>query len=58
MNGIKYLVDTNCFIYLLDENPNILPFVDDGWAFSYITEMELIGKKGISDREDSVIREM
>jgi len=45
MNGIKYLADTNCFIYLLDENPIILPFVNDGWAFSYITEMELLSKK-------------
>jgi len=33
MNGIKYLADTNCFIYLLDENPLILPFITDSWAF-------------------------
>lgn len=58
MNGIKYLADTNCFIYLLDENPIILPFLSDGWAFSYITEIELLSKKGITSNEDRTIREM
>lgn len=47
MNGIKYLADTNCFIYLLDENPLVLPFVIDGRAYSYITEIELLSKKDI-----------
>lgn len=58
MNGIKYLADTNCFIYLLDENPLILPFANDNWAFSYITEIELLSKKGITKNEDAIIREM
>ncbi|MEP6614106.1 MAG: hypothetical protein ABJA76_19520 [Mucilaginibacter sp.] len=58
MNGIDYVVDTNCFIYLLNENPLILPFTDQGWAFSYITEMELLSKKGMTENEDAVIREM
>jgi predicted nucleic acid-binding protein len=58
MNGIKYVVDTNCFIYLLDENPMMLPFLSDNWAFSYITEIELLSKKGITKEEDFLIREM
>lgn len=58
MNGIKYLADTNCFIYLLDQNPLILPFADDIWAFSYITEIELLSKKGISKIEEITIIEM
>jgi len=58
MNGIKYFADTNCFIYLLDENPLILPFASDSWAFSYITEIELLCKKAISADEDLIIREM
>ncbi|MEO6980215.1 MAG: PIN domain-containing protein, partial [Mucilaginibacter sp.] len=45
-------------IYLLNENPLILPFTDQGWAFSYITEMELLSKKGMTENEDAVIREM
>jgi predicted nucleic acid-binding protein len=58
MNGVKYLADTNCFIYLLDESPLLLPFTDDNWAYSYITEIELLSKKGISRQEETVIREM
>lgn len=58
MNGIKYLADTNCFIYLLDENPLLLPFAENGWAYSFITEMELLSKKKISKKEDSMIRQM
>lgn len=58
MNGIKYLADTNCFIYLLDQNPFILPFAADTWAFSYITEIELLCKKNISKNEEMVIKEM
>ncbi len=58
MSGAKYLADTNCFIYLLSENPILSPFVDDQWAFSYITEMELLSKKAITDYEDALIREM
>ncbi|SER39661.1 hypothetical protein SAMN04488023_108132 [Pedobacter rhizosphaerae] len=44
MNGIKYVADTNCFIYLLEENPLLLPFAEEVWAFSYITEIELLSK--------------
>ncbi|TFF34316.1 PIN domain-containing protein [Mucilaginibacter psychrotolerans] len=58
MNGINYLVDTNCFIYLLDENPIMLPFLEDTWAFSYVTEIELLCKKGISSHEELVIKDM
>ena len=58
MNGIKYLADTNCFIYVLDQNPFILPFTKDTWAFSYITEIELLSKKNISKNEELVINDM
>lgn len=58
MSGINYLADTNCFIYLLDEYPLIKPFADSRWTYSYITEMELLSKKGISPTQDKVIRQM
>lgn len=58
MNGIKYLADTNCFIYLLDENSIVLPFASDIWAFSYITEIELLSKKNLSENEDRLIKQM
>lgn len=58
MNGIEYLADTNCFIYLLDQHPLIEQFTDNRWVFSYITEMELLSKKGITKDQDTVIRAM
>jgi predicted nucleic acid-binding protein len=58
MNGIKYLADTNCFIYLLDENPLILPFISGGWAYSYITEIELLSKRDITTYEENLIKEV
>jgi len=58
MSGIKYLADTNCFIYLLDENPLLLPFASENWAYCYITEIELLSKKDLSSAEESLIREM
>jgi len=58
MSGAKYLVDTNCFVYLLDQNPILLPFAEDDWAFSYITEIELLCKPGMSKHEDSMVRSM
>ncbi len=58
MNGIKYFVDTNCFIYLLDAYPLLTSFAHEGWAFSYITEIELLSKKNIDSNEDLLIRSM
>jgi predicted nucleic acid-binding protein len=58
MSGINYLADTNCFIYLLDENPLLLPFASESWAFSYITEIELLTKKELSSNDDTLIRAM
>jgi len=58
MNGIKYLADTNCFIYLLDAHPAILTFAMEGWAYSYITEIELLSKKDITFGEEQLIHAM
>ncbi len=58
MNGIDYLADTNCFIYLLDKNPILLPFVRSTWAFSYVTEIEILSKQNILPEEDILIRKM
>jgi len=58
MNGIKYVADTNCFIYLLQDNDVLNPFLEEGWAFSFITEIELLSKKGLSSNEDSQIKAM
>lgn len=58
MSGIKYFVDTNCFIYLLEANSLINTFLHDDWAFSYITEIELLCKKSMTHDDDLLIRSM
>lgn len=58
MNGIDYLADTNCFIYLLNENALLAPFAESRWAYSFITEMELLSKKDLTAKEDKTIRAM
>jgi predicted nucleic acid-binding protein len=58
MNGIKYLADTNCFIYLLQDNDVLNPFLDEGWAFSYIAEIELLSKKDLNANEEMQIKAM
>ena len=51
MNGNKYLADTNTFIYLLDKHPVLQPLLESEWMFSFITEIELLGKQNISPVE-------
>ena len=58
MSGISYFADTNCYIYLLDENPLLLPFAEFDWGYSFITEIELLSKRGISMKQDILIRKM
>ncbi|WP_183874772.1 PIN domain-containing protein [Pedobacter sp. AK017] len=58
MNGINYVVDTNCFIYLLSKNPTLLPFLDSKWAYSYMTEIELLCQKTLDKEQEFLIRSM
>lgn len=43
--AIKYLADTSAFIYLLNKHPAIKPLLDAEWGYSFITRIELLGKK-------------
>jgi len=58
MNGNSYLADTNCFIYLLDEHPLLEPFTESKWAYSYITHLELLSKKALTTKQDTLIRQV
>lgn len=58
MTGINYVVDTNCFIYLLNKNPALLPFLKSKWAYSYITEIELLCQKDLNKDTEFLIRSM
>lgn len=58
MSGIDYLVDTNIFIFLLEENELVLPFVNDNWNYSYITELELLGNNKNTKAHNKVIKQL
>jgi predicted nucleic acid-binding protein len=51
MNGDKYLADTNTFIYLLNRHPSLRSLLESQWQFSFIPEIELLGKPDISLQE-------
>ena len=51
MIGSELLVNTNTFIYLLNKHPALEPFLEKNWFFSFITELELLGKPGITQSE-------
>ena len=56
MSGIEYLIDTNILIYIVQGNPSVEYFADEEkLAISYITEMEALGKYGISPLEKQII---
>lgn len=56
MSGIRYLADTNAFVYLLEGHELILQLAQFDWAFSYITEIELLSKKNIIGAEELLIK--
>ena len=48
MNGSNFLVDTNFLIYLLNGRTIVTPFLNNNFFISEITEMEMLGVKGLS----------
>ena len=45
MNGIDFLADTNFLIYVLEGREEVEVFADFSFAISFVTEIELLGKK-------------
>ena len=58
MNGVKYMADTNAFIYLLKKHIALQPLLEAEWQYSFITEIELLGKPGITPQEIKTIKEL
>lgn len=58
MNGIDFLMDTNVPIYVLEGYAAVKGIMQCSAAVSVITEMELLGKKGISPDEEKRIRNL
>ncbi|GAB3997376.1 hypothetical protein GCM10028807_42410 [Spirosoma daeguense] len=58
MNGADFLADTNFLIYLLEGRPEAALFADFSFAVSFITEIELLGRKDMSSTEKQVIQQL
>jgi predicted nucleic acid-binding protein len=58
MSGDRYLVDTNVFIALLNKHPSVSSFFESDWYFSFISEIELLGKPGIKANDAKTVREL
>lgn len=58
MSGHRYLADTNTLIFLLDKHPALRSFLESEWHFSFITEIELLGKPGMTARETKNVRDL
>jgi hypothetical protein len=55
MNGIDFLADTNAVLYYLSGNSCMKPFITCRFAFSIISEMELLSYSKITDDEEKKI---
>lgn len=58
MNGAKLFLDTNIILYLLNGDETIADFLYQKQLYiSVITELELLGYKGINKEEEAVVKE-
>ena len=58
MSGIRFLIDTNALIYLLNGNPCMTPYLDKSLSYSVISEMELLSYSGITETEENCIKSL
>jgi predicted nucleic acid-binding protein len=58
MSGNSYLVDTNIVLYLLAGDKRLADILNDQVIFiSFITELELLGFRGLTKQSDKIIKE-
>ena len=56
MSGTELFLDTNIVLYLMRGDESLLELINGKRIYvSFITEMELLGFKGISEQEESSI---
>ena len=49
MNCSKFLADTNVLLYVISGNPAVFDYIKEEFYISEISEIELLGNKGITD---------
>ncbi len=55
---IDFVADTNFLIYVHEGNNNIIPFLNYNFGISFISEVELLGFKGISKIEEAKLKQL
>ena len=53
---IDFLADTNFLVYVHQGNKIVEPFLDYGIGISFVSEVELLGHKGITKTEEEKLR--
>lgn len=48
---IDFIADTNFLVYIHEGNPNVEPFLNYNFGIYFISEVELLGFKGIKKTE-------
>jgi len=58
MSGNSFLIDTNIILYVLNGNKGLAKKIDNKEIYvSFITELELLGYKGIDDSVLKIIKD-
>ena len=55
---IDFIADTNFLIYVLEGNKIIEPFLDYNFGISFISEVELLGFKGIQSTDELKLKQL
>ncbi|MDR6967593.1 hypothetical protein J2X31_001605 [Flavobacterium arsenatis] len=53
---IDFIADTNFLVYVHEGNPVVAPFLDYNFGISFISEIELLGFKGITKTEETKLK--
>lgn len=55
---IDFIADTNFLVYVHEGNQNLIPFMNYNFGISFISEVELLGFKGITKEEEAKLKQL
>jgi predicted nucleic acid-binding protein len=55
---IDFIADTNFLVYLLEGNEIVKPFLNYNFGISFISEVELLGYKNITKKEELELKSL
>lgn len=55
---IDFIADTNFLFYIHEGNEIFENFLDYNFGISFVSEIELLGFKGISEKEESILKNL